>query len=244
MKVTVIGTGCTWYTRNCTSFILDDDMLFDVPSGNHRYIIRHIDIFKIKSIFISHFHLDHVGDLHIITTRFIRSARKNGRFEKLKIYAKEGLAEYLIAFNKLTFAGEDEVSMDLLKEYVEFIDVSDGMEFEENGYKVKVFKMNHGKIESYGFSFTDSSGKIISFTGDTKYCESLEKMLEISDYAFVDAAATREFPSHLHIQKFIELSEKYKNCVMYPIHTTDDSQKMAVESGINNVLNDGDILNL
>ena len=243
MKVNIVGTGCTWTARNNTSFIIDDVILFDVPSGNYRDIIKSIDIFKLNAIFISHWHSDHFGDLHIITTRFIRESRKNGRLHKLKVYGKRGLAEHLIEYNKLTFSGPDEVSLDILYEFVEFIDVEDGFEFEESGYKVKTYKVDHGKVDCYGFTFTDNSGKTIAFTADTRYCENLEKMLSTSNYAFIDVAAAVEFPSHLHVDKFIEVKEKFKKCKMYPIHMTDASKKLLVERNLSN-LNDGDVLEI
>ena len=52
MKVTAVGTSCTWYTRRNTSFILDDKMLFDISSGNYKEVIKSIDIFDLNAIFI------------------------------------------------------------------------------------------------------------------------------------------------------------------------------------------------
>ena len=65
MKVTVVGTSCTWFKRNNTSFIIDDDIVFDTPDGAYKDIINYIDIFKIRCIIITHFHTDHFTDLHI-----------------------------------------------------------------------------------------------------------------------------------------------------------------------------------
>ena len=40
MKVLAVGTGCTWFERNNTSFIIDDKILFDTPSGSYKDIIK------------------------------------------------------------------------------------------------------------------------------------------------------------------------------------------------------------
>ena len=63
--------------------------------------------------------------------------------------------------------------------------------------------------------------------------------MEFSDYPY--QMTVEDMPNYRN--EILTLKEKYKNCVMYPIHTTDESQKLAVESGIN-ILNDGDILYL
>ena len=103
MKVTAVGTGCTWVTRHNTSFILDDKMLLDVSSGNYKEIIKYIDIFNLSAVFISHLHSDHFGDFYIIASRYIREMRKKGRTEKLRVYGLKGLDEYVINLNKMIF---------------------------------------------------------------------------------------------------------------------------------------------
>lgn len=242
MKVTFVGTSCTWYERNNTSFIIDDNMLFDVSNGNYKHIIKYINIFDINAIFISHWHFDHLGDLNIITTRFIREMEKNGRTEKLRIYCKNGTAEKIIAQNELYLGSEDEKDINLLKEYVDFIDIDDGFECDEGKYHIKVYRMDHGRVESFGFTYEDlETHKVYAFSGDTRYCENLEKVLSLSDVAIVDMAAAKEFPSHLSVAKFIELSEKYKSCRMIPVHTSDQSLALGREKGLF-IPNDGDIL--
>ena len=243
MKVTVVGTGCTWYTRKNTSFILDDTMLFDVSSGNYKEIIKSVDIFDLNAIFISHLHSDHVGDLHIVTTRFIREAKKRSRTTKLKVYGVKGIAEFIINYKKVTHSLPDELEIESLLNIVEFIEVKDGFEFEESGYKVKVYRMQHGFEECYGYSFTDKNGKTYSFSADTSECENLRVMLKNSDFAFVDMAAVSENKNHLHYERFIELEKEFANCKMFPVHTSDPSQEFAIQNNMNYLI-DGQILEI
>jgi hypothetical protein len=42
MKVFAVGTSCTWFKRNNTSFIIDDKILFDTPAGSYKDIIKQI----------------------------------------------------------------------------------------------------------------------------------------------------------------------------------------------------------
>ena len=126
MKVNLVGTSCTWYKRNNTSFILDDRMLFDVSAGNYKPIIRNIDIFDLDAIFISHFHSDHIGDLHVITTRYIREFKRSGKTEKLKVYGPKGTAEFIVKYCEVFGAHDDERDIELLKNTVDFVEVYDG----------------------------------------------------------------------------------------------------------------------
>ena len=79
MKVFAVGTSCTWFTRNNTSFIIDDKILFDTPAGSYKDIITKIDILKLDAIFISHFHADHFGDFPVFATRFMRYSERVGK---------------------------------------------------------------------------------------------------------------------------------------------------------------------
>lgn len=242
MKLDVIGTSCTWFERRNTSFILDERALFDVPEGNYKEIIKRINIYDLDFIFISHIHTDHAVDLHIITTRFIRE--KHGRKNKLRIYAPKEMAETIVKFNTLYNGSEEEKDLKLLKEKIDFIDIYDGLEFEEGNYQIKVKKMDHGKCECFGLIVKDrNSGKVYSFSADSKDCESLRQMLDVSDYAFVDMAATGSSKSHLTDTEFVELSKKYPNCKMFPVHTCDKCQEFAIKNNLN-FLEDGQILNI
>ncbi|MBR7172313.1 MAG: ribonuclease Z [Clostridia bacterium] len=243
MKVNVLGTSCTWFTRNNTSFIIDDDIVFDVPSGNYKLITQNIDVKKIRCVLISHFHSDHFGDLRIITTEFLRHFEQFGRSEHLRIYGPKGIAQRIIDTNIIFCSAQDEQSMEKLTKYIDFIELEDGFEFEEGGYKIKAYKMVHGAAETFGFTFEDESGKTVAFSADTAMCDNLHKMLENANVAFVEMSAVKPSLSHLNVDDFIELSKKYSNLVMYPVHTSDLSHDYAVEKGYKlNYLNDGDVL--
>ena len=59
MRVKVIGNSCTWFKRPNTSFVLDDNILFDAPQGSLKFMLDNVDFEKIKYIVITHFHSDH-----------------------------------------------------------------------------------------------------------------------------------------------------------------------------------------
>lgn len=243
MKITVIGTSCTWFERANTGFILDDKILFDVPVGNYKHIIKHIDIFDLDWIFISHLHDDHFYDFRVIATRFTREMERHNRTEKLKVYCPANTAQSVVELNKIINGAPDETSLESIKKNIDFIPLHDGMEFEENGYRAKVYKMEHGGVETYGLTLTDKTGKTIAFSADTVVCENLKKMLSVSDYALVDMAAARESRTHICIEDFRQLERQFSGCKFFPVHTCDESQEYAEKNKMN-YLKDGQILNL
>lgn len=231
MKVTVVGTSCTWFKRNNTSYIIDDDILLDVPEGSYKDIVKNIDIISLKGVLISHLHTDHALDLHIITTRFMRE--NHGRTTPLKIYAPKGTFDKIIGLHKLFYASDDECEKESYAGKVEFIDIEDGMTFDIGEYNVTVYKVEHGKPESFAFSFKDKNGKVVGFSGDTRVCDNLHKMLDVSNYAFVEMSAVKPHMAHISINEFVELSNKYENVKMFPVHTSDECQEFAIKKGLN-----------
>ena len=239
MKVYAVGTGCTWFQRNNTSFIIDDKILFDTPSGSYKDIIKKIDIFRLDGIIISHFHADHFGDFPVFATRFMRDSVRLGRKTNLKVFGPKGLFQKLVDLNTLLCGAEDECSKESLQKFVDYIEISDGDVFELSGYKVTAFAVDHGTTPCLGYVFQDKEGKSVGFSGDTKECDALLKILELSDVAFVDMASPVPAKAHLHNERFVELQKDFSNCKMYPIHMSDETKKFADNNGLN-VLNDSE----
>ena len=239
MKVFVVGNGCTWFSRNNTSFVLDEKIIFDTPSGSYKDIIKNIDISKIEGIIISHFHADHFGDFPVFATTFMRESSKMGRTKKLKVYGPSSVLDKVLSLNNLLGGAKDECDREQLQKNIDFIDVGDGDEFELSGYKIKVYKMDHGHMYCQGYTFEDSNGKIIGFTSDTKECEGLKCILKSSKVVFVDMANLNPSKSHLDTKRFIELQKEYPNCKMYPVHLSDETKKYAEDNKMD-VLNDFD----
>ena len=239
MKVFIVGTGCTWFKRNNTSFIIDEKIVFDTPSGSYKDVIKKIDIFKLDGIIISHFHADHFGDFQVFATRFMRESEKQGRTKKIKIFGPKGILDKLVSINKLLCGAEDECNKELFQEKIDFVEVSGGDEFELSGYNVKVYDVDHGRCPCLGFTFEDKNGKVVGFSGDTKECDALLEIIKSSNVAFVDMAAPAPAKAHLDCERFVELQKLYPNCEMLPIHTSDESYKFAEDKGLK-VLNDFD----
>ena len=63
MKIQLIGTGTIPDNANSASVLINDHILFDMPNGNSKAMIRqNIDIMNIDTLIISHTHADHCFD--------------------------------------------------------------------------------------------------------------------------------------------------------------------------------------
>lgn len=240
MKVNVIGTSCTWFKRKNTSYLIDDKIVFDVPNGAYKDIINLTTIEKISSILISHMHSDHFADFRVFALIFKNDLKS---LEKKKmIYAPKGAIETVVELNRLMCGRADELVVEDYLKTMTFVDLCDGLEFEIDDYKVTSYKMEHAIHETYGFTFEDKNGKVVGFSSDTSMCDNLHKILQKSDYAFIEMAAVKESNAHLSINQVEELIKKYPNCKIFPVHTSDKTQKYAEDNNMN-YLHDGQILN-
>ncbi len=147
MLIQFLGTnaGSPSIKRNVTSIalILNHNIyeiwLFDCGEATQHQILRtSIKLSKIKKIFITHMHGDHIFGLPgLLTSRSI-----NNVSERLDIYGGKGIKYYINTFLKIS------------NSYINFplniFEISEGEIFNNNKYKVVSFLLNHS-IECYGF---------------------------------------------------------------------------------------------
>lgn len=152
MKFTVLGSGAGLPSkdRNTQSFVIDcvleynEYILIDAGEAlQHRILHTHIKPSKIKNIFITHLHGDHIFGL----PGFLSSrAFQGGEGIPLKIYGPRGLREWL----ETTFR----ISESTLNYPLEIIEVEAHMKIRLNNFDVHVLPLSHG-IESFGYIFKE-----------------------------------------------------------------------------------------
>lgn len=152
MKFTVLGSGAGLPSkdRNTQSFVIDcvleynEYILIDAGEAlQHRILHTHIKPSKIKNIFITHLHGDHIFGL----PGFLSSrAFQGGEGIPLKIYGPKGLAEWL----QTTFR----ISESTLNYPLEIVEITPHMNLRLNNFDVHVVPLSHG-IESYAFIFKE-----------------------------------------------------------------------------------------
>lgn len=152
MKFTVLGSGAGLPSknRNTQSFVIDcvleynEYILIDAGEAlQHRILHTHIKPSKIKNIFITHLHGDHIFGL----PGFLSSrAFQGGEGIPLTIYGPAGLTEWL----EVTFR----ISQSGLNYPLEIVEVEPHMNIRLDGFNVTVLPLSHG-IESFGYIFSE-----------------------------------------------------------------------------------------
>lgn len=156
MKITILGSGAGLpsKTRNTQSFIIDlveeINEYFLVDTGEalqHRILNTNIKPSKIKNIFITHLHGDHIYGL----PGFLSSrAHQGGEGVPLTIYGPVGLRNWL----EVTF----DITSSHLNYSINIIEVNHNDTFNINGFKVTSFLLEHN-IDSYLYVFEEPEKK-------------------------------------------------------------------------------------
>src|SRR5215510_7459251 len=96
MKVTVLGSGTAVPDgeRNSSGYVVETDeikLLLDCGAGTVHALARYgIEWERLSHVFISHFHVDHIGELASLFFAF-RHGMKTERREPLTVLAPQGL---------------------------------------------------------------------------------------------------------------------------------------------------------
>ena len=187
-KLTLLGTGCPSpsHLRYGPSSLVSyegTNYLIDAGSGvTQRLSEAGIKPGEIDYFFITHLHSDHIVDLYQL---FI-SGWHTGRETKFKVYGPKGLKSH---FDKIFEAYKEE--LDLRKEWekrpnleglaYEIIEINNELKIELDSATIESVKVDHHPVDpAFGYKFILGPKNII-FSGDTRYCEVLEKSAKHAD---------------------------------------------------------------
>lgn len=214
MKINVVGSKCTWTKELSSSYIIDDEIMFDIPQGSFKSMQIDYDLTKIKYIIISHFHSDHFGDLHLLFDLLYHESTHN-----ITVIAPKGCKERILSIIK---AFEITFLQELIDNRITFLECENNKIIKFENYKLKCFKMLHGNLDAYGFTL-ENNGKVVGFSGDTAMCNNIRKILKKSQIAFIDSANIEKDNKHLCVNEVEELSKEFADCKIYAIHLVPES---------------------
>lgn len=258
VKLAFIGTGtCNASDRKPQSLVFSFDgeiVCVDCGGGAYHAIAALKDpdfnYSAISTIILTHYHVDHISGLPDLLWGEMWD-HTGHRTEPLTIIGPKGLHNFY-QDRLLPFMGDYPLPFK-----VELIELNNGDTFEGNGYTVKSVTLAHGDFSSgYRFDFGNMS---MAITGDTGYCDALERLLSSVDSAVIEwgIASDDTYPLHLSSQDIVTLikngawPEVVYSVHVYPvpdIHFSDQLQKMkSIVESFNKTVefpSDGDILTI
>jgi ribonuclease BN (tRNA processing enzyme) len=192
MKIILLGTGTTLpqKNRNAAGLLIqihENLLLFDCGNG----ILRQIewagrDFTKIKQIFISHLHADHISDLPIL----LKAILMQGELTNIQIYGPSTIKRRIEVWFTEIYPYLNKILKKI--EVQEF----DNQLIQKNEWKIQVFPVKHG-IEAYGFRII-ADNKLVVYSGDTGFCEELIEAAKNADLLIHECSFPTQFGKEGH----------------------------------------------
>ncbi|HEX9068668.1 MAG TPA: MBL fold metallo-hydrolase [Ktedonobacterales bacterium] len=192
-QMVILGTAAALPTAtqaNTMLIVLNDEprqgVMIDCGAGAYNALLRAgVDLDAFSDLFITHAHIDHIGDLPSL----IESLRLGGRSTGLHIW---GIPEVIDIARRLVKTFDFEITMDVWSFPITFHLVEPGAEIELGGYRAQVLAMEHS-VPSVGVRLSLPHGEI-AYTSDTKPCANIAALgsgahMLIAECTFLDQHA-------------------------------------------------------
>jgi ribonuclease BN (tRNA processing enzyme) len=233
MKIVVLGSGTSvpHRQRSSSGFWVetgDHTLLLDCSaSAVHRMAQENLDWANLDAIWISHFHLDHVGGISAFLFGTKYAPETQIRTKPLKIFGAKGLRKLLENFD----AAND---YNLFKQPfpLEIIEIEPLEKFDIlTGVQAVALDTPHTG-ESLAIHLRDGDGKTLVYTSDTGFDLTLSSFARNVDLLIMECSFVKEKPvaTHLELAEAIHLIRRAapKLAVLthlYPVWDTVDFQK-------------------
>jgi ribonuclease Z len=168
-------------------------LMFDVGRGAIRGIAANgLPIAGIGPLFISHLHVDHIGEL----ANYLITSWIEGRRKPLKIYAPPGTAAIVDALFRsvydrdIAFRTEGETAFGPFIG-ADIVEMRGGQAVDGDGWRARCEEVEHGHGLGFGPAFLDrwvclawrveAEGKTFCFSGDAVMCDGLLRAADRAD---------------------------------------------------------------
>jgi ribonuclease BN (tRNA processing enzyme) len=235
MKLVVLGSGTSvphaqraaaahWLETNAGSLLLDIG-----PDTAHRLAQENLDWPALDAIWVSHFHLDHLGGLAPFLLALKWAPQTRDRTRRLKIFGPVGIKHLLDIVDQSNHYR-------LLEQrfVIEVIEIESGTQFEIlPGLRAQTFSTSHTS-ESLAIRLTESGGSSLVYTSDTGYAEKLAEFAKAADLLLMECSFRRDKPLQTHLElaeamRLVHLAEP-KRVVLTHLYPEWDGVDLAAEA--------------
>lgn len=201
MKLVVLGSGTSvpHAERASTSHWLETtggSLLLDVSApAVHRVAQECLNWIELDSIWISHFHLDHIGGLAPFLFGTKHAPQTQGRRKPLRIFGGRGLEKLVRAFDEAN-------NYKLLQQPfpLEIREIAPRSEFMIlPGLRAETFSTPHTR-ESLALRLTDERGASLVYTSDTGYSHALADFASDTHLFVMECSFVRDKPVETHLE--------------------------------------------
>lgn len=201
MRLIVLGSGTSvpHPARSSSAHWLETDggtLLLDIGAASiHRMAQERLDWVNLDAVWVSHFHLDHLGGLFPFLFGTKHAPDTQTRRKPLHIYGPRGLEKLFRAFDT---AGD----YNLLRQPfpVEIREVEPSSDFEIlPGLRAETFSTPHTS-ESLAIKLTDAADASLAFTSDTGYTDALAAFARHVSLFLMECSFFRDKPVELHLE--------------------------------------------
>lgn len=189
-KIIMLGTGNggTLDLYNTCFTVQNDNGNFLIDTGGSIEIIKrlnqvNIDYKKIKHIFISHSHTDHILGIFWLFKKLSRLAMHGEISEKINLYCNDVVFESIREVSKYILPKK---LMDAIYSIVNFKVLEDGDSYDINGISYTFFDIQAKGTKQFGFECIINSKRLV-FLGDETLNPNLYDRIKGADYVMHEA---------------------------------------------------------